>query len=152
MFALQSAFLTKLLILGILFSNAFNAAFLAKPLVLGIFYFYFSNSCIIVCFFNKYSSIMNFFLNSDFSVSYLGFRTNALASILFTLATNLSHTAFLATSFFTTLLSLLKSTGTGTNFSLQNLYISAFKLAKSDLEASLDLPIYVAFLKSAFAA
>ena len=108
MFALQSAFLTKLLILGILFSNAFNAAFLAKPLVLGIFYFYFSNSCIIVCFFNKYSSIMNFFLNSDFSVSYLGFRT-------------------------------------GTNFSLQNLYILAFKLAKSDLEASLDLSIYVAF-------
>ena len=88
---------------------------------------------------------MNFFLNSDFSVSYLGFRTNALASILFTLATNLSYTAFLATSFFTTLLSLLKSTGTGTNFSLQNLYILAFKLAKSDLEASLDLSIYVAF-------
>ena len=118
MFALKSAFLTKLLILGILFSNAFNAPFLAKPLVLDIFYFYFSNSCIIVCFCNKSSSIMNFFLNSDFSVSYLVFRTNALASILFTLATNLSYKVFLATSFFTTLLSLLKSTGTGTNFSL----------------------------------
>ena len=152
MFALQSAFLTKLLILGILFSNAFNAAFLAKPLVLGIFYFYFSNSCIIVCFFNKYSSIMNFFLNSDFSVSYLGFRTNALASILFTLATNLSYTAFLATSFLTASLNFLKSNRTGTNFSMSNLSASVFKLAKFVFSPKLEVSMCFTFLRLVFVA
>ena len=40
--------------------------------------------------------------------------------MLFTLATNLSYMVFLTTSFFTTSLSLLKSTGTGTNFSMPN--------------------------------
>ena len=37
--------------------------------------------------------------------------------MLFTFSTNLSYTVFLTTSFFTTSLSLLKSTGTGTNLS-----------------------------------
>ena len=53
---------------------------------------------------------------------------------------------FLTTSFFTTSLSLLKSTGAGTNSSISNLSISAFKLAKSDFAASLDVSIPVAFL------
>ena len=35
--------------------------------------------------------------------------------MLFTFADNLSYTAFLTTSFLTTLLNLLKSTGTGAN-------------------------------------
>ena len=35
-FVLQSVFLTKLLILGILFSTVVNAAFVAKPLILDI--------------------------------------------------------------------------------------------------------------------
>ena len=52
-----------------------------------------------------------------------------LLSILFTLATNLSYTAFLTTSFFTTSLSLLKSTGTGANLSMSNLSTSVFRLA-----------------------
>ena len=56
-----------------------------------------------------------FFSKSDLSVSYLVFKTNPLMSILFTFATSLSYTDLLTTSFFTTSLSLLKSTGTGTN-------------------------------------
>ena len=47
----------------------------------------------------------------------------------FTLATNLSYTVFLTASFFTTLLSLLKSVGTGTNLLMSNLSASVFKLA-----------------------
>ena len=55
------------------------------------------------------------FSNSDLSVSYLVFKTNALLPILFTLATNLSYTSFLTTSFLTASLCLFKSTGTGAN-------------------------------------
>ena len=50
--------------------------------------------------------------------------------MLFTLATNLSYTAFLTTSCFTTSLSLLKSIGTGTYLSMSNLLTSVFRLAK----------------------
>ena len=66
-------------------------------------------------------------------MSYSVFKTNPLVSILFTLVTNLSYAVFLTTSFFTTSLSLLKSTGTGTNLSISNLSTSVFKLAKFDL-------------------
>ena len=40
--------------------------------------------------------------------------------------TNLSYSIFLATSFFTTSPSLLKSTGTGANLSISNLSTSVF--------------------------
>ena len=40
------------------------------------------------------------------------------------------YTSFLTTSFFTTSLSLLKSTGTGNNLSTSNLSILLFKLLK----------------------
>ena len=50
------------------------------------------------------------------------------SSIFFVLAL---YTSFLTKSFFTTLLSLLKSTGTGTNSSISNSSTSDFKLAKS---------------------
>ena len=43
---------------------------------------------------------------------------------------NLSYTVFLTTSFFTTLLNILKLTGTGTNLSMSYISTSAFKLAK----------------------
>ena len=79
---------------------------------------------------------------------YIVFKTNLVISILFTLATNLSYTVFLTILFFTKSLSLLESTGIGTNLSISNLSISAFKLAKSDFSASLDVSIPVAFLKS----
>ena len=77
------------------------------------------------------------FSNSDLSVSYLVFKANLLVSILFTLATNLSYTALLTTSFFTTSLRLLKLTGTGTNLSISSLKTSVFKLSKFDFNANL---------------
>ena len=61
---------------------------------------------------------------------YLVFNTKSLVSILSTFATNLLHTVFLTTSFFTISLNLLKSTGIGTNFSISNLSTSVFRLAK----------------------
>ena len=68
------------------------------------------------------------------------------------MATNLSYTVFLTTSFFTTSLSLVKSTGARTNLSISNLLTSAFKLTKSDFAANLNVSIPVAFLKSVFVA
>ena len=50
--------------------------------------------------------------------------------MVFTLANNLSYAVFLKTSFFTTSLSLLKSTGTGTNLSMSNLSTLVFELDK----------------------
>ena len=58
--------------------------------------------------------------------------------MLFIVATNLSYTDSL-TTFFTTSLTLLKSTGTGMNLSISNLSTSAFKLAKSHFAANLDV-------------
>ena len=55
--------------------------------------------------------------------------------MLFTLATNLSYSIFLTTSFFTTLLSLAKALGTGVNLSISSLSTSVFKLAKFDFSA-----------------
>ena len=66
-------------------------------------------------FLTKSVTLGNLFSGSVLSVFYLVFNTKSLVSILFTFATNLSYTVFLTTSFFTTSLSLLKSTGTGTN-------------------------------------
>ena len=63
------------------------------------------------------SASLIFFSKSDLSVSYLVFKTNPLVSILFTFATNLSYAVFLTASLFTAVLSLLKSAGTGFNFS-----------------------------------
>ena len=61
--------------------------------------------------------------------------------MLFIVATNLSYTDSL-TTFFTTSLTLLKSTGTGMNLSISNLSTSAFKLAKSHFAANLDVQMY----------
>ena len=102
-----SIFLTEPLISGILFSTTVNAAFVAKPLIFGIL----PSISVILALQSVFltrplvSGIL--FSNSFLSVSYLVFKTNALVSILFTLATNLSYTVFLRTSFFTTSLSLL---------------------------------------------
>ena len=85
-------------------------------------------------------------------MSYLVFKTNPLVSVLLTFSTNLSETAFLTTSFFTTLLSLLKSAETSTNFSISNLSISVFKLAKFDFRAKLEVSTSEIFLISAFVA
>ena len=88
-----------------------------------------------------------------------------LSSIFLILAL---YSIFLTTSFFTALLSLLKSTGTGANLSISNLSTllftlfklvgklfnlsisnlstSVFKLTRSDFAANLDVLIPVAFL------
>ena len=90
------------------------------------------------------------FFNSVLSVSYLVFKTNALLSILFTVATNLSYTVFLTTSFFTRSLSLLKSTGTGANLSISNLSTSVFRPAKSGFNAKHKVSTCVIFSRSVF--
>ena len=54
--------------------------------------------------------------------------------------------------FFNTSLSLLKSTGTGTNLSISNLSTSDFKLTKSGFVANFDVSIHVVFFKSVFVA
>ena len=81
--------------------------------------------------------------------------------------------SFLTTSIFTTLVSLLKSTGTGASLSIFNLSAllfklrrssgtffnlstsdilstPTFKLAKSNFAANLNVSIFVAFFKSLF--
>ena len=72
--------------------------------------------------------------------------------MLFNLATNLSYTVFLTTSVFTTSLSLLKSIGTDTIFSMSNLSTSVFKLAKFVFNAKLEVSTCEIFLISAFVA
>ena len=72
--------------------------------------------------------------------------------MLFTLATNLSYVVSLTTLFFTTSLSLLKSTGTGTNLPMSNLSISVFRLAKFFFNAKLEASTCEIFLISVFVA
>ena len=73
-------------------------------------------------------------------------------SMLFTLTANLSYTAFLTTSFFTTSLNLLKSTGTGANLSMSNLSTSVFRLAKFVFSAKFEVSTCVTFFRSVFVA
>ena len=79
-------------------------------------------------------------------------KTKSLASILSTFAASLSKTAFLRTSFFTTSLNLLKSTGTGANLSMSNLSTSVFKLAKFVFSAKLEVSTCVTFFRSVYVA
>ena len=89
--ASESVFLTRLLMLGILFSTAVNAEVAAKlsllfsiiylllsPLISGIFL----------------TTSLTFFSIPNLSVPYLGFNTNQLLSITFTFVTTLSDTVF----------------------------------------------------------
>ena len=123
----NAVFVAKLLISGIFFSTIVNAVFVAKLLISGILP---SISMILVLlsvFFAGPLVSGILFSNSDLSISYLAFKTNPLVLILCTLVTNLSYTSFLTTSFFTALLNLLKSVGTGTNLSISSLSTSVFK-------------------------
>ena len=72
--------------------------------------------------------------------------------MLFTFAAKLSYTVFLKTSFFTTSLSLLKSTGTGANLSMPNLSTSVLRLAKFAFSAKPEVSACGTFLRSVFAA
>ena len=69
--------------------------------------------------------------------------------MLSTLAANLSYTVFLTTSFFTTLLSLAKSSGTVLIYQYLNL---VFRLAKFDFSAKLLASTCDIFFKSVFVA
>ena len=121
--------LTNLLTVSILFSTVVNAVFVAKSLILGIFF---------------YDSVL--------SVLYLVFNTKSLVSVLLTSATDSSYVVFLTTSFFTALLSLVKSVGTGTYLSMSNLSTSVFKLAKFVFNAKPEVSTCVTFFKSVFVA
>ena len=77
---------------------------------------------------------------------YLVFNIKSLVSVLFTFATNLLYTVFLTTLFFTTSLTLLKSTGTGANLPMSNLSTSVFRLAKFVFSAKLEVSTCVTFL------
>ena len=83
---------------------------------------------------------------------YLVFYSKSLVPILSTFATNLSYSVFLKTSFVTTLLNLLTSSGRGFNLSMPNLFISVFKLAKFVLDAKLKVSTCERFLISVFVA
>ena len=90
------------IILGVLFSifviSAFYSVFSARSLVLGIFF----------------SASLNFFLD-------------LICQCHMSFVNNLLYSVFLTTSFFTTLLNLAKSLGTGVNFAMSILSTSVFK-------------------------
>ena len=98
--------MTKLLTSGILFSTALNAKLVAKPVTLGILLSIseilafksvsLARSLVSGTFL---SASLILFSKSDLSVSYVVFKANLVVSMLFTLATNLSYTVFLPTSF-----------------------------------------------------
>ena len=83
------------------------------------------------------------FSNYELSVSYLVFKTNLLISALFII---------LSVSFFTALLRLLKSTGTGTNLPISHLSISVFRLDKFVFNTKFEVSTCEIFLISAFVA
>ena len=72
--------------------------------------------------------------------------------MLFTFAANLSYRAFLTTSFLTTSLNLLKSTGTGANLSMYSLSISVFRPAKFVFSTNLEVSTCVIFFRSVYVA
>ena len=93
-------FLTRLLILGFLFSTAVNAEVGAKPVRLGI------------SFLTSSIFVLRLLLVAKLLISAI------LSSIFFVLT---SYSVFLTTSFLTTSLNLLKSVGTGVNLSISSL-------------------------------
>ena len=132
-------FLAKLLTLTVLFSTAVYAEVVTEPLILAILFF----TPLVLAFYSDFLTNLlvlgSFFSNSVLSKLYLVFKENPPVSILFTLATNLSYTVFLTTSFFTTLLNLLKSRETDTNLLISNLSTSVFVLPKFVFSAKLKV-------------
>ena len=101
--------MTKLLILGILFSTAVNVEVVAKPLILGISVL------------TSFIFVLRIVLVAKLLISGI------LSSVFFILAL---YSVFVTTSVFTTLLSLIKSTRTGANWSISNLSTLLFSLIK----------------------
>ena len=108
-FCVIVSFLTRLLTFGDFFSTAVNAEVVAKSLIVGI------------------SVLTSFiFVLGIVLVAKLVISGN-LSSTFFILAL---YSFFLTTSFLSTLLTLLKSTGTGIDLSISNLSTLFFKLPK----------------------
>ena len=128
-FCIIICFLTKLLILGILFSTVVNAEVVAKPVILGI------------SFLTSFIFVLRLLLVAKLLISGI------LSSMFFILA---SYSVFSTTSLLTTLLNLLKSTGTGANLSISSLSTSVFKLATFIFNAKLEVSMCVIFLMSSF--
>ena len=131
---LKSVFLTKLLTSGILFSTTVKADFVAKSLISGILPYISVTLALKSVFLTKlvasgiFLSILSILSSkSDPSFSYLVLETNFVLSIPFTLATNLSYSVFLITSYLTTLVNLARSTGTVFNLLVSVLSTSVFK-------------------------
>ena len=101
--------MTRLLILGILFSTAVNGEVVTKSVILGI------------SFLASFIFVLRIVLLARLLISGI------LSSIFFILAL---YSVFLTTSFLTTLLNLLKSIGTGANLLISNLSTLVFKLLK----------------------
>ena len=95
---------------------------------------------------NLFSASLIFFSKSDLLVSYVVFKRNPAVSILSTFVTNLLDSVFWTTSFFTTLLNLAKSLGTGVNFAMSNSSTSVSKLARFVFDVKLLTSTCVAFL------
>ena len=72
--------------------------------------------------------------------------------MLTTFQTNLLYSVFLETLFFTALLNLAKSLGTGVNLSISNLSTSVFKLPRFAFDAKLLTSTCVTFFRSVFVA
>ena len=70
------------------------------------------------------------FINCCVIISFLTKSLVSVVLILLTVLTNLPYSEFLTTSFFTTLLSLLTSTGAASNFPVSHLSTLLFKLLK----------------------
>ena len=128
-------FLTKLLILGILFSTAVNAEIVAKPLILGTLFSAAVNeedvaqpAILGISFLTSFIFVLRLLLGAKLLIFSI------LSSISFILA---SYSVFLTTSLLSTLLNLIKSAGTGANLSIYNLSTSVFKLATFAFNANL---------------
>ena len=144
----------------VLFSTTAKADFVAKLLISGILSsisvtlvlksVFFLTKLVTSGIFLSILSILS--SKSDPSFSYLVLVANFVLSRPFTLATNLSYSVFLVTSFLTTLLNLAKSTGTVFNLSSSILSTSVFKLAKFDFSAKLLTSKCDTFFKSVFVA
>ena len=117
-------FLTRLLTSDILFSTAVRAVLIAKIVILGIW------------------ALTSFILVLRIALVAKLVISGILSSIFLILAL---YSVFLTTSFFTLLLSSLKSIGVVSNFAIFNSSTSAFKLTRSDFAANLDVSIPVAF-------
>ena len=92
-----------------------------------IFFYCYKHFHLIYIYICKFYAIL-YVLNG--SLSYIVFKTNPVVSILSTFVTNFSYSVFFTASFFITLLSLAKSSGTGVNFAMYNLSRLVFKLAR----------------------